>query len=1765
MFACGISAADYSPKKKKYSIISHNDEIFTQFDEYSQFRNITVTEPSEAIISEEYLSLSDSDISNPSSVQSIAGQEILNYLDGNLLKRKGYSPEKWRKKDTVTQDYGTGVKKEEPQQLPPGIMAKLPFESRLSLSGRKLIAFDLTSRVYDKEEDGKRKNTSNFKMDQELQMRIMGSVGDRLNINVDYDDTADKRDISLIYKGQPGEVIREAAFGDISVSLPTTEFVGYSKELFGLKVDAGYKRLGVNAFFSKTKGSSEMKRYTGNTQLERRTISDTSYIRLKYYSILKPSAGKTIMAGSAMVYMDYQRIDPRFNISISTDIVLGDINNTGNSYRGNFVLLVAGQDYTIDYNTGILSFKNTLANNYSVAVDYQFTDGSWLSDTSGGLPLVIKDANNTAGITTEVMTFYNLGNLKINRDNGRGNFVLEIQDLNGGIPADIDGRPVPKYPSDIIVDFENGVFRLANPLHADLYSLNGHKYNFITEYQYNAKVLTLRPGIVPQSEKVVVDGRTLTHNTDYIIDYDMGILTILKDDIVLETSVIDVSYDYSMFGTESESTLIGANSRLDLTDNISVGASVLYNSTAKGSALPDIRSTPESLLVTEVDAKILDLDIDALNMRINADAEYAVSSQDDNTAGKALVDSMDNSLQEDTVSLIDEFWVHSANAGKSIPSPDNVTGSVQTGRYLRDLSWRSREINIREIDPSLETVDGQKQLVLDVNYNLYSASELAFSNVLSLAGYDFSKKLYVDVWIKDNTGGADFAVDYLAAINEDADASGMLDTEDKQAKGFISPWEDTGQEFRDMGNPGGSPSLIGAHNGKLDTEDLNGNGILDTYEEFAGSFLVSSGMVIKESNGWKQIRIPADALTPSIIGGRKNVRYLRFRVIRGAGGQQAGSFSIGKIAIVGNRWEQVSAGDQDFSVSSIGKYDPDYETILGNSEYRTLYDITGSPRKDDQALNITYNIIGSRRPALARSVYTGDYLDISKYESIRFFVYARFANPGDVIVFRAGGNDDNYLEYSVPVTADASWKGWKLITIEQKGYGRGASWSSPDPSAVITSSGMPALDRVAQFTLGVLPEASSMSSGRVWFKEIHVSGSKTLDGSAWKAGGNLRWKGNGAIGAITAGVYRKAIDRDFQTITAGVYNRDYLEDSAYVDFEGLKTQTLTILPVKAGITKYKTVTPDVMDNNSNLISINEQGTVTTYTGYAETNLNLGVDLPQIGAQYSRSIIDSSEIKRLEDRETLSGSLVYNNPVLFPLLPTNVTANARTVNSYFKVYPDKPIADSESFLGLDSIQDYLSSGDYHTLEQTKMLSVKLPFKFSKGIIFSPAYVIDNINEKNKDFPTEVSYDKSRNQSVGASLVLGIVNWFSPTFTYNINTRENYDIYSSTGTGNPSDQVILPGQNKYIERNGVGEISWNLNAFDITKSKFLKSLTFSAYYRLQDSDSYENVDKNFDSMGFAADKLWIRDNMLMEMQPSYSTNSYTVKTVMNRNDVRVIGRYMPFEAFGFKGRMSPLGSLSANFTYTEGSEGSYITGTSKDVYTKIFPELLLGISGIEKFFWGEKWVSDSQINFKYFDKNITTYGISYIDNYMHGFDYRFKVLKKLDLYFAMESTDSSESDYVLLGSLSSGFTRKWVGQGGYDYGRWRFSLRYESEEQWQKNGLGNYSSQVLRNSYLGQINADLTFPAGIKIPFFNTVIPLKNRLILLSNIKYITQESAINVETDNNVNYGFSADADYEVSKYLRLLIGCAWSKFEYTYNADLNYSDISLISKLTIQF
>jgi hypothetical protein len=69
----------------------------------------------------------------------------------------------------------------------------------------------------------------------------------------------------------------------------------------------------------------------------------------------------------------------------------------------------------------------------------------------------------------------------------------------------------------------------------------------------------------------------------------------------------------------------------NLTDTVSLNARILYNFVAGRAVLPDIRNVSTRLAVGGGDIKITDLNINALNIKINAEAEYVLSAKNVNT------------------------------------------------------------------------------------------------------------------------------------------------------------------------------------------------------------------------------------------------------------------------------------------------------------------------------------------------------------------------------------------------------------------------------------------------------------------------------------------------------------------------------------------------------------------------------------------------------------------------------------------------------------------------------------------------------------------------------------------------------------------------------------------------------------------------------------------------------------------------------------------------------------------------------------------------------------------------------------------------------------------------------------------------------------------------------------------------------------------------------------------------------------------------------
>lgn len=1712
----------------------------------------------------------------------IAGAEFMAYVENTKFFK--YSSQRWLKmrrgkegdviEDTTSAvDLSTGVAKKRaaPEPLPPGLSVELPYESQLSISGRKVIGISYKSTMYDKEDGSSRVNSGSFDMNQELQVRIKGRVGRKINVNVDFDDTKDdKRDISVVYKGDPDEIVQEAAFGDIAMSIPSTEFVGYSRQLFGVKLDTKYRGLRTQGFFSRTKGLSEIKRFTGNTEFVPKTISATDYITKKYYKLRFNN--DVIINGSVYVYLDDQNPNnnqPGITTSTNMPVELMGAVSSNKLQTGDYDLLVAGTDYTVDYERGIIIFRTKLQANYSVAIDYQRQDKTWLHDTGTyHVPKVIKDINNTAGITTELKTFYSLGNVKVIRDNGRGNFILRVIDANKNQPATIDknGTAVatPQYSSDITVDFEAGIFNFeppdTPPFGDDVYVQGKNPYSLYTEYRYRKKIFTLRAGIVPQSDRVIIDGKNQTRDEDYYIDYDAGLLTFYNEEKISEGTVIEVSYEYAPFGSSGGSTLVGVRSELSLTRNIIVGSSFIYDFASKTQTVPDIRTTPTSLMVWESDAKINDIEIPYTPLTLSLGAEYAHSESNPNIMDKAIIESMEGIKQEDSAGINWKKWHIASNPNGEITSVQVQSRTDEKNPIVGDISWNNDTVESKHINPNLQTsTDGETQDVLTVSYSLYHSTEVSIVQPLSTVGIDYSKKIYLEGWMNTDGNGESIIVGY-GSFNEDVDNSGVMATEDLNNDGTLNSAEDVGWQYN---NPSGSgyPATvrIGAGNGDVDTKDLDANGVLTRYDTIAGPgpYRIDVGT----TTGWHFFQIPLN-ITSAVDW--QAIKQIRLTINGGKG--KFGTIQIANLTLSSNKWEPVTSSVSGSSVTIAAinnETDPNYaradNCLLYNKDYQSLYDLETSDLTDrkEQTLLFHYKItnpLGGE--AAAKVLYDTRAYDFSSYQKFRVFVHGTSENAGDMFFIQAG-NDSNYFEFSKPVNTD----GWELITIYQVDMNKdgkpdlwavNSSGDLYDAATLSTASihGSPALSNIAQIKLGV--RTTGAKTADLWVNEIHVLDSYVKAGEAWRVNADLNWPGWMSVGGK-----RKTINRNFETFSADVYNRDTLEDSAYAN-----VSALSWLPITTSITRSRTVTPSVFSNSSDLVSILDEGRVVNYTGNASANLNLSGYWPKFSGTYARALTDTQQLSRLEDKETMSGTMNFDNPIRFMLLPTNISANYSISNSFYRVYPSTRVIDSDAFIDPETINEYLSITDYHSLDVTETFGGRAPFQFGSLLSVSPSYSLTTVREENKDIDRR--FPKSLSQDVSANSTLRLCSWFAPSFSYTVSTKENYNLtYSTYIINGATTTITYPGKNKYVERSGTGEVSWNFQVRDLADFRMFQSLGFSSSYRIQDSDSYDNVPTTFTALG--TDKLWVRDNQLLPDLPDGTTGYYIIKSVVRKDDARVSGKYNPFEPYQFSGRLSPIRTLTTNFTLTKSQEASNTLGTRKTVFTTIWPDLLFGINQFEKLFWIERWINEWQVNVKQQHKTTETVDVSNGRTDTFGGDTRMNVYKKVDMSFSYSLSNNIERELTNGLITSQGDNLSWSGQGAFNVGVWRFTLRYENTVNVARDGTGKLTTDVKNDIYSTTIYSDMSFPGGVPIPFTKKTLPLTNRLIFNTSLKYGLKSSSMNVDTDNTTNYDVSSSAEYEVSQNFRLSLGIGYQRLENRVQSDESYTTLSGTSQLTIQF
>jgi len=130
------------------------------------------------------------------------------------------------------------------------------------------------------------RRTNSFDFDEQINLNVRGSVGDKMNMDFNYNTEAtfsyDAKKINLRYEGKEDEVIKLLEAGN--VTFPTnSSLIRGASSLFGIRADFQFGRLSLQTVVSQKTSNSTVVSSKGGTQLNTFEIEITNYDENKHF------------------------------------------------------------------------------------------------------------------------------------------------------------------------------------------------------------------------------------------------------------------------------------------------------------------------------------------------------------------------------------------------------------------------------------------------------------------------------------------------------------------------------------------------------------------------------------------------------------------------------------------------------------------------------------------------------------------------------------------------------------------------------------------------------------------------------------------------------------------------------------------------------------------------------------------------------------------------------------------------------------------------------------------------------------------------------------------------------------------------------------------------------------------------------------------------------------------------------------------------------------------------------------------------------------------------------------------------------------------------------------------------------------------------------------------------------------------------------------------------------------------------------------------
>lgn len=752
-----------------------------------------------------------------------------------------------------------------PLSMPGLIGDAIGTGGQLDISGHQTISISGVSHIYPNRVNVEGSSTSLFpdlKMEQDLRIRLDGTIGEKIHVAVDHDSQrqiGSDYSVSLNYDGDDDEIIQSIELGDVNLSITGPEFISYSiphEGLFGAKLIAQAGPFDITVIASKEGSSTESSDFVGQASLVNDSILDIRPANNYFFRAFPDTVAAPYMNPLAIwVFIDDG--DPTNNLE--TGAIQGNCfipNPSGGEVveSGWWDVLEQGieKDFVLVDSNRTIRFLRPVNDTYRIAVALVTMAGDTVgtAPTNGAYNLkLIKEINPypyDLSWQYEMRNYYFLGANNIVRESFNCDIFLQrpgedptsVQD---GVPfiqilgLDTNGDGL-MYDEDATMDWENGfiIFPQSRPFaSADLDYPNYVVYNeknpamnkslYYMRVSYRAASTTYslgHMGIVEGSEKVTLtvagQARTLVRNTDYSIIYEVGLLTLMGEaaDLAQDpANTLRVTFEYIPFFSSVSKTLLGTRIVYNMGTHSWIGGTMMYENANSPEDRPRVGEGSFGTTVFDVDIHLEarpEFLTDAVNMLplVYTEAESQVVLSGEVALSlpvgesKAWLDDMEGSESTFPIGQSRSAWFYSSMPRRA----SSWLFPVGESRWYNATDrWSLHDIIPGETsNDALKKISGVLQFVFTPDEDNLTNSWGGFQRCIERYGTDLSRKTHLSLYVRA-TGCAvngNLYIDLGERIDED------------------TYWlERVGDD------------LVRRANGVLDTEDVNSDGIRSTTED----------------------------------------------------------------------------------------------------------------------------------------------------------------------------------------------------------------------------------------------------------------------------------------------------------------------------------------------------------------------------------------------------------------------------------------------------------------------------------------------------------------------------------------------------------------------------------------------------------------------------------------------------------------------------------------------------------------------------------------------------------------------------------------------------------------------------------------------------------------------------------------------------------------------------------------------------------------------